>query len=191
MTKRKNKVNCILLIVLVIIISFFIINKGMDYYYKSVYPIKYYEYVSKYSKKYSVDINLIYAVIHTESSFKADAKSNLNARGLMQIMDTTFEWAKCRMNEKNDKTTYDDLYDCENNIKYGTYILSLLTEEFDSESSAIAAYHAGRGNVNKWLNDPKKSSDGKKINDIPIVNTKEYVEKVNKTKQVYQSLYDF
>lgn len=172
-----------------LLISFFAIKLVMSHYYKNAYPVKYSEYVEKYAEQYGVDKNLVYAVIHTESGFMTDAQSHLNARGLMQIMDDTFEWAKSRMNEKDDETSYDDLYDSEANIKYGTYILSLLTDEFKSEQTAVAAYHAGWGNVKKWLKDPKKSKDGVLINDIPINNTKDYVKKVAKTKKVYESIY--
>ena len=151
--------------------------------------MKYSEYVTKYSEQYSVDENLIYAVIRTESGFMPQAQSHLHARGLMQITDDTFKWAKSRMNEKNNATSYDDLYDIETNIKYGTFILSLLLEEFKSEETAIAAYHAGWGNVKSWLKDPEKSKDGISIADIPINNTKDYVDKVVKAKKVYESIY--
>lgn len=180
-----------ILFIIILFSSFFALRYCMDKYYKTFYPDKYHSIIKKYANQYDVDINLVYAVIHTESNFNNEAESHLNARGLMQIIESTFDWSKSRLNDKNDTTTYDDLYDPETNIKFGTYILSLLCNEFKSEDTAIAAYHAGWGNVKKWLKDPKKSNDGVYIDDIPIELTEDYVNKVNKTKQVYENLYDF
>ncbi len=189
MNKTAKIAAVIIIFAAVIFGAFFSVELGMSHYYKSAYPVKYSEYVEKYAKQYDVDVNLVYAVIRTESSFISEAQSHLNARGLMQITDDTFKWAKSRMNEQDDSTTYDDLYDSETNIKYGTFILSLLIDEFQTEETAVAAYHAGWGNVKNWLNDPDKSKDGVSIIDIPINNTRDYVDKVAKAKKVYESIY--
>ena len=59
---------------------------GIDALKRKIYPRRYSEYVEKYCEKYGVDLNLAYAVIHTESGFDSDAVSSLGACGLMQIM---------------------------------------------------------------------------------------------------------
>ena len=56
-------------------------------------PYKYNEYVDKYSEEYDLDPLLVLAVIKTESNFDKDAVSKKEAKGLMQIMDKTGEWA--------------------------------------------------------------------------------------------------
>ena len=62
---------------------------------KKIYPLKYSEYVEKYSEEYNIDKYLVYAIIKAESNFKENAKSTSNAVGLMQIMEATaFETAK-------------------------------------------------------------------------------------------------
>ncbi|MDF2568125.1 MAG: Lytic transglycosylase catalytic [Oscillospiraceae bacterium] len=188
----KSKINgfiSLLLLVGIIITGYFATNEAFKFYYSKVYPIKYCEYVEKYSEQYQVDKNLVYAVIHTESSFMPNAQSDKKARGLMQIMESTFEWAKSRMNDKRD-INYDSLYDPETNIQYGTYILSLLLKEFKSQETAVAAYHAGWGNVKNWLDDPEKSSNGVDIDSIPIGDTKTYVSKVTNTHGIYHKIYD-
>ena len=43
-----------------------------------------------YSNKFNIDKNLIFALIHVESNFKIKAKSKKNAKGLMQLLDSTF-----------------------------------------------------------------------------------------------------
>ena len=57
------------------------------------------------------------------------------------------------------------------------------------EKTAIAAYHAGRGQVNAWLRDPDISPDGKTLVNIPESETKKYVEKVQRAVSIYDKLY--
>ena len=64
-----------------------------------------------------------------------------------------------------------------------------LMEKYESEELALAAYHAGTGNVDKWLKDSEYSDDGKTLKDIPFPSTKKYVTKVIETKKIYQKLY--
>ena len=87
-------------------------------------------------------------------------------------------------------TTYDEIYDLEVAIKYGTYMLSLLQEEMgDDERLILAAYHAGMGAVQNWLKDPQYSSDGETLDTIPYSDTNWYVDKVLETKAIYEELY--
>ena len=153
-----------------------------------IYPMDYNNYVERYSKKFGVDRNLIYAVIKTESNFDPQAESDVGARGLMQLMEDAFDWVKYRMNDERE-ITYDNMYDPEYNIEYGTYLLMLLCDEYDCVETAIAAYHTGRGNVNKWLDDPSYSHDGKALYDMPSSVTKHYVNKVMSAYDAYENLY--
>ncbi len=146
-------------------------------------------FVTYYSNEYGVDENLIYAVIWTESGFNKDAESDVGARGLMQLMEDSFDWVKYRMGDESD-VTFDDLYTPEYSIKYGTYLLKLLLEEFEDVSTAIAAYHTGRGNVNTWLENEEYSANGKTLDVIPSSVTEYYVKKVNYSYECYNMLYD-
>ncbi len=151
------------------------------------YPTKYNEYVKIYASRNNLSDELVYAVIRTESSFKPQAVSHDEARGLMQITEVAFDWAKQRM--RDETTVYDDLFDPETNIKYGTYILALLTEEFKDTSTVLCAYHAGWGSVKKWLADSNCSSDGITVKVIPYQDTEWYVSRVNQTIKIYKQLY--
>ncbi|MCL2014015.1 MAG: lytic transglycosylase domain-containing protein [Oscillospiraceae bacterium] len=157
--------------------------------YKTAYPLKYVEYIEEFSEKYNVDKYLVYAVIRTESSFNAAAVSHQNAFGLMQITGETFDWAKQRMRDHRD-ISRDDLYNEKYNIEYGTFLLSVLTTEFESSDAALAAYHSGRRQVNIWLEDKKYSPDGihLEISSMPQ-NTRNYILRVNNSYRVYKKLY--
>ena len=80
-------------------------------------------------------------------------------------------------------------FDPEINIRYGTLLLSLHKAEFASDELALAAYHAGRGSVNKWLADDTYTDDGTSLHTVPYADTDAYIEKVMKTKETYTKLY--
>lgn len=188
MQKKTNRRLPLLVSAFMLILGFYIIKAGYVYYYKAAYPLGYSELVEQYCREYNVPADLTYAVIYTESGFNPMAKSNVGARGLMQIMPDTLDWAKFRLGEK-EGTSHVELHQPEVNLKYGIATLAILVEEFGDSPEALAAYHAGRGSVNKWLEDTKYSDDGKKLSNIPFADTKQYVIKINRTRQIYKNLY--
>ena len=81
------------------------------------YPMKYENYIEKYSAQYDVPKTLLLAVIKTESSFDPKAESSAGALGLTQITPETFHWLQTKTGE----TLSDDaLSDPETAIRYGT-----------------------------------------------------------------------
>ncbi|MCH5200593.1 MAG: lytic transglycosylase domain-containing protein [Oscillospiraceae bacterium] len=189
--KRKSLFLIAVLVLLTLIILIFgnIVYKIVQEKYLLMnYPIKYEELVEKYASENEVDKFLIYAIIKTESDFKPDAESNLGARGLMQIMEPTFEWIKYRYGD-SDNLTYDLMYDPDQNIRYGTYLITYLIDYFGSVELAVCAYHAGIGNVDSWLQNPEYSSDGANLDAIPIPDTEYYLEKVTNALNIYHNLY--
>jgi soluble lytic murein transglycosylase len=148
----------------------------------------YSEIVEPLAQEYGLDKFLIYAVIKTESGFNPDAVSTAGARGLMQIMPDTFKWIKnYRLFENN--IEYDDMFNPEDNIRFGAYFISFNMRKYNSINNSLAAYHAGVGAVDTWLNDSRYSSDGVVLDHIPIAETSHYVYKVNNAYQTYLKLY--
>lgn len=152
---------------------------------KTIFPLKYREVISLYAEKYSIPEELLQGVIYAESKFLADVHSG-KAAGLMQITTDTAAWICDELN-----IGYFDrmLYQPEVNIKMGSYYLWYLIDHYGNIDTALAAYNAGMGNVSKWLEDDRYSSDGVTLHDIPYGETKRYVERVNKLKQIYKILY--
>ena len=100
----------------------------------------YEEYVKKASETYGVSEELINAVIQQESGGNAKAVSSAGAQGLMQLMPST-----ARM------LGVSNTFDPEQNIMGGTKYLSQLLDKYDGdEESALAAYYAGPGNVDRY-----------------------------------------
>lgn len=154
---------------------------------KMQYPKQYSDIVSRCSAEYNVDEDLIYSVIRTESHFNETAVSSVGAKGLMQLMPSTFAWLQEKRGSE-DLYTEDDLFDPEVNIEYGTYFLSILLNEYQADMSAVAAYNAGFV-VTNWLNDPQCSADGVNLDSIPYEETSNYVKKVQAALKQYRDLY--
>lgn len=106
--------------------------------------------------KYDVDPALVAAVIEQESKFREKARSQVGARGLMQLMPRTGRWMGAR-----------DLYDPEQNIDAGVKYIKYLQTRFNGNvKQTIAAYNAGEGNVKRYGGVP------------PFRETQTYVKKV-------------
>lgn len=100
-------------------------------------------------------------------------------------MPDTFDWL---ISKTGDEYTTDSLYDPEVNIRYGTYLLSILYNEFGVWDTVYAAYNAGIGRVRGWLDNPDHSAEGL-LTDIPIDETDNYVRKVTDAVNTYHRLY--
>ena len=151
-----------------------------------LYPLKYKEYVEKYSAEYNLDKELVYAIIKTESSFKTEAVSGKGAIGLMQIMEPTADWIVEHSHIEAERWEYSEP---DVNIHMGCWYLNYLIDHFGNEDLALAAYNAGMGNVADWLENENYSADGFSLKEIPFKETREYVKKVESAEKIYNVLY--
>ena len=178
-TKKLLIILAILAMTVVVIIS---INKQMT---KIIYKTEYSEYVSKYAEQYGVEKNLIYAIIKVESNFDPDAISVSNAKGLMQLMYNT---AKEVANKNDIDLTEDNILEPETNINIGTKYISILLDKYECVEVALAAYNAGSGNVDNWIQSGIIKSDGSDVENIPYKETNTYVRKIMRDYKIYQQL---
>lgn len=102
-------------------------------------PTDYEQLIQTASAKYGVPVDLIKAVIDTESSFNPNVVSSAGAKGLMQLMDGTANGLGVS-----------DPFDPAQSIDGGVRYLSYQLKRYDGqEKMALAAYNAGPGRVNK------------------------------------------
>lgn len=157
---------------------------------KMAYPNTYSEYVLKYSREYQVDENLIYALIKAESNFKENAISNKEAVGLMQLMEET---AKDVAKKNNIQIDYQniktELLNVDHNIQIGTIYISALLQRYQNKEVALAAYNAGIGTVDNWIEKQIIQADGSDIENIPYKETNNYVRKILRDYKIYCDLY--
>ena len=135
--------------------------------------------------------SLINAVIKKESNFKPKTIGSCGERGLMQIMPSTgrFLAKNMRIKYNHNKLLIDDEY----NVNMGKFYLEKLLQYFDNHKLlALAAYNAGRGNVEKWMErngDPRHMGTNKElvewIEKIPFAFTRGYVAYILGFEMVY------
>ena len=156
------------------------------------HPLKYGDLISDKANKYNLHPAFVAAIILNESSFRPDATSNVDARGLMQLMDDTAGWIYEKMDDPTREYHFDDLYDPEINAEYGCWYLNYLSDLFYGDPVLVAAaFHAGQGEVRNWLNDSTYSRDGRSIRLEEMIDgpTKRYVTRVLDDFAAYKRLY--
>lgn len=102
------------------------------------------------AKRYDIPVELILAVIETESSYRPDAK-NGSCRGLMQIHTINLDWLERAFGREL------DLYDIEDNVYAGSYILAGYYHKYDIHR-ALMAYNGGPGYMRKMVRNGYTSS---------------------------------
>lgn len=153
----------------------------------TTYPVEYVDLIRQYAGENNIPPAYVAAVIMAESSYRPEAVSSVNAQGLMQILPSTAGWIAGKFDESYVEGS---LFVPETNIKYGCWYLGFLMDRYDgSMKCASSAYHAGQGTVDKWLEDPMYSSDGKTLDRIPSDVTGTYVERVLKYYEKYEEIY--
>lgn len=120
--------------------------------------VPYGELIYEKARKYDVDPALVAAVMEQESRFEPRARSQVGARGLMQLMPRTGRMMGAR-----------DLDDPEQNIDAGVKYIKYLDQRFNGDlKKTLAAYNGGEGNVMRYRGIP------------PFRETRQYVTRVLK-----------
>ena len=179
-----------ILTILIALSVYFVTKYRRDLLYAQ-YPLRYKEEIVRYSEEFGLEPWHLAAVIRCESSFNPRAESNVGARGLMQIMPETGAWLAGKFGEK-DSYTDDLLFDVDKNLQYGCWYLRWLKEKFSGDLRTVtAAYHAGQGQVQSWVNSALYSDDGLTVERIPFDSTATYVERVEIAYEHYRDMYSW
>ncbi len=149
------------------------------------YPV-----IAKHLQGVPLEWSLVHALIRQESMFDFDAVSPAGALGLMQIMPATAKEVarKKGISHSTDRLTRDPAH----NIRLGTAYLDQMLDRFNgSYVLAIAAYNAGPGRVDQWIEtfgDPRTGAVDMVdwIEMIPIYETRNYVQRVMEGVYVYR-----
>ena len=136
------------------------------------------------------EIAFTHALIRQESMFAPAAESGVGARGLMQLMPAT---AKETAKKLGIRYRTSSLSDPAYSLQLGTAFVQQQIEHFNgSYILALAGYNAGPGRVNEWLRafgDPRTGAidpvDWVEL--IPIHETRNYVQRIVESLQVYRS----
>ena len=148
-------------------------------------PLRHEDVIRQQAQSKGLDPSLIAGVIYAESHFR-DQTSHAGARGLMQITPQTAR----AIAQSTGGTAFieADLATPQVNIAYGAWYLRHLLDHYGgNEVLALAAYNAGMGNVDRWID---SHGDGDlKPSDLPFPETRAYVKKVLGARSQYRREY--
>ena len=168
--------------------------------------------VRENASRQKLPLSLVFAIMHTESSFNPKATSHIPAYGLMQIVPHTAgidSYKYLYRQKKIPSRRY--LYNSKNNIRLGSAYLHILYYSYlkkikDPQSRvycAIAAYNTGAGNV-AWAftgtHNPSKAAKvvngmtpqevyDKLLRDLKYDEPKHYLRRVSKRMNIYHKIY--
>jgi membrane-bound lytic murein transglycosylase C len=161
------------------------------------------------ARRYELDLDLVYAIIYSESDFSPTLVSNKSAMGLMQLLPSTASDEVHRfLYGRPGLVGYDELRAPEINIRYGTAYLHILLSRYfgevqnpDSrEYCVIAAYNMG---PNRFLRlfgkTPEEATENinamgadelytELTQRLPLRETRYYVAKVRRMKGTFAEL---
>ena len=167
------------LVVLVLAgVAAWVVKAEPDVYLRARYPLEYEQMIRVHARNHGLDPALVAAVVYVESRFDPNAQSAAGAVGLMQLLPETAKGIALRTG--GHRFVVADLRDPEINVRYGTWYLDHLRGRYGDPRLALAAYHAGQGNVDQW------QAEGV---GIAFPETRDYVEEVERLTRVYADAY--
>jgi soluble lytic murein transglycosylase len=151
------------------------------------YPAPYREVVSGATRHAGLDEAWVYGLMRQESRFSTNARSNVGAQGLMQLMPATAKQVARRMGLAGYSRQH--VTSVDTNVSLGTYHLRELLDTLDNQSMlASAAYNAGLSRARDWRAD--RTLEGAiYVESIPFTETRDYVRKVMSNTTYYARLF--
>jgi peptidoglycan lytic transglycosylase len=159
-------------------VAAWVVESEPDWYLRTRYPLEYAHIVRGHARNHDLDPALLAAVVYVESRFDPNARSAAGAVGLMQLLPATAKGIALRTG--GTRFVVADLRDPEINVRYGSWYLDHLRDQYGDTKLALAAYHAGQGNVERW----QREGLG-----IVFAETRAYLNEVERVRRVYERAY--
>jgi len=151
-----------------------------------IFPLDYWPLISKYSQAHRLDPYLMAALISQESTFTPDVRSAANAVGLMQLIPATGRRYATKLGMRFSNAL---LTQPEPNIRLGMQYFRDLMDRFGGAHFALAGYNAGEQRVARWIVERPGFTQDEFIDDIPFLETQNYVKRILGTADDYRRLY--
>ncbi|HEY3599474.1 MAG TPA: transglycosylase SLT domain-containing protein [Paraburkholderia sp.] len=146
--------------------------------------------VERDSQSNGLDVEWAYGLIRQESRFILNARSEVGASGLMQLMPGTAQLVAKKIGLG--PISRDQMNDINTNILLGTNYLSMIYNEFDGSAVlATAGYNAGPGRPRNWRQSLQHPVEGAIFAEtIPFQETRDYVKNVLSNTVYYAALFE-
>lgn len=159
-------------------------KSGDVQYYALRFPLADKDRVVASAERAGIDPAWAFAIIRAETAWQPDAQSGADARGLMQLLPGTAKLVARRSGLPYDGPA--SLYEPAINIPLGTQYLANLAARFNgSPWLASAAYNAGPGNAQRWVDARGNLDPEVFILSMPFNETRDYVTRVLSFATIY------
>jgi soluble lytic murein transglycosylase len=158
--------------------------RGPVWWQRAYHPLRYESVIAEAAGRHNLDPYLVAAIINAESGFDRTEVSHAGAVGLMQLMPLTAQEVAAAegMTERID---VERLKDADVNIAIGTRHFADLLGKYGDTETALAAYNAGSGNVDRWIAEGQSST----LTAAGFPETRAYVDHVLAEAKRYRELY--
>ena len=151
------------------------------------YPAPYREQMQGYVRKNELEEAWVYGLMRQESRFVTQAKSQVGAAGIMQVMPATARWIAQKLGMKDYRKTL--IHQLDTNLKLGTYYMKTVLSSLDNNPLlASVAYNAGPSRARQWR--AANALEGTiYVETIPFDETRTYAKKVMSNTVYYSKLF--
>ncbi len=150
-----------------------------------MYPVRFARTILEQGARWKVDPAFTLGIIREESRFRGRDVSRAGARGLMQVMPRTGKVIARQLGIEGFETG--DLFDPYTSLTFGIYYLSSVRQDVGDRKELIAAgYNAGPLAVAEWMSMKSTQDMAAFIEDIPYLETREYVKTVLGSTWTYE-----
>ncbi|MCE3012808.1 MAG: lytic transglycosylase domain-containing protein [Proteobacteria bacterium] len=149
-----------------------------------LYPRPYYSQLNRSVTGQEIDPLVLLSLIRQESVFNPNARSRVGARGLMQLMPATAKRFKKGLRETHLATP-------QTNMEIGTKYFQQLIKRYQGNLVfVLASYNAGENRVERWKGQYFKDDMLSSIENIPFLETRNYVKLIFRNLYFYKVLED-
>lgn len=158
--------------------------------YTQRFPSPHNEILAPKAASLGLDRAWVYGLIRQESRFMMDARSNVGASGLMQVMPGTGKYVARKIGLVD--YVKNKLNDIHTNITLGTSYLNMVLANADgSQPAATAGYNAGPSRQKNWRSSLPGPVEGAIFAEtIPFMETRIYVKNVMSNATNYAALFE-
>lgn len=150
-----------------------------------MYPVRFARTILEQGARWKVDPAFTLGIIREESRFRGRDVSRAGARGLMQVMPRTGKVIARQLGIEGFEVG--DLFDPYTSLTFGIYYLSSVRQDVGDRKELIAAgYNAGPLTVAEWASMKSTQDMAAFIEDIPFLETREYVKTVLGSTWTYE-----
>lgn len=156
---------------------------------RRLYPLAWADIIKETAERYNINPILLWAIMRTESSYRSDVISRVNAGGLMQLMPTTARRLASELKLKN--FYLESIFTPKMNLRLAGLYMRNVFKKFQGQIPLIAAaYNGGPHNVGRWLDIRGKNSKMDEfIEEIPYNESRRYAKKIVRLMGLYERTY--